>query len=146
MKITGKLERIKNAWNEARNILTNPVADMDDPELLEWLGISGVRRDLISEVTYFTCLKMLSETMGKLPLKYYQQTSKGRIRAEPTDATYRLTVRPNDIMTPTTLWSTVEMNCQHYGNGYLWIQSEFQRRKYGGENKNNLHIYSIEVD
>ncbi|MBO5461164.1 MAG: phage portal protein [Ruminococcus sp.] len=135
MKITGKLERIKNAWNEAWNILTNPVADMDDPELLEWLGISGVRRDLISEVTYFTCLKMLSETMGKLPLKYYQQTSKGRIRAEPTDATYRLTVRPNDIMTPTTLWSTVEMNCQHYGNGYLWIQSEFQRRKYGGENK-----------
>lgn len=135
MKIAEKLNNIKNAWNAAWNVLTNPVADLNDPELLEWLGISGVRRDLISEVTYFTCLKMLSETMGKLPLKYYQQTGKGRIRADPTDATYRLTVRPNDIMTPTTLWSTVEMNCQHYGNGYVWIRSEFQRKRYGGENK-----------
>ena len=100
MKIFDRINQIKNAWK----ILTNPSVELNDPELLEWLGISGIRHDLVSEVTYFTCLKMLSETMGKLPLKYYQQTGEGRIRADPTDATYRLTVRPNDIMTPSTLW------------------------------------------
>lgn len=110
-------------------------ADLNDKELLEWLGISGVRKDLVSEVTYYTCMKMLSETMGKMPLKYYQDTGSGRIRADPTDATYRLTVRPNDIMTPTTMWSTVEQNCQHYGNGYIWIRRVFKRNRYGGQYK-----------
>ena len=105
------VDRIKNAWG----VLVGESVDLADEELLEWLGISGVRKDLVSEVTYYTCLKMLSETMGKLPLKYYQDTGSGRIRADPTDAAYRLTVRPNEIMTPTTMWSTVEQNCQHYG-------------------------------
>ena len=67
MKIT---TRIKNAVSA----LTRPVADLNEQELLEWLGISGVKKNILSEVTYYTCLKMLSETMGKLPLKYYQST------------------------------------------------------------------------
>lgn len=125
------VDRFKNVWNA----LTRPAADLNDEELLEWLGISGVSRDLVSEVTYYTCLKMLSETMGKLPLKYYQRTERGRIRAEPTAATYRLTVRPNDLMTPTTMWSTVEQNCQHYGNGYIWMRRVFERNRYGGTYK-----------
>ena len=49
-----------------------PTVSMEDEELLEWLGITTRDRKKISEVTYFTCMKMLSETMGKLPLKYYQ--------------------------------------------------------------------------
>lgn len=129
------LNKVITAANSAWQFLTNPTVELNDPELLEWLGISGVRHDLISEVTYFTCLKMLSETMGKLPLKYYQQTGKGRIRADPDDASYRLSVRPNDIMTPATFWSTMELNCQHYGNSYAWIRREFVKQKYGGEYK-----------
>ncbi|MBR9938940.1 phage portal protein [Lachnospiraceae bacterium Marseille-Q4251] len=124
------LNRIKDAWN----VLTGS-AELNDDELLEWLGISGVKNNLIGEVTYYTCLKMLSETMGKLPLKYYQDTKEGRIRADPTEVTRLLTVRPNDIMTPTTMWSTVEQNCQHYGNGYIWIRRIFNRKKFGGEYK-----------
>lgn len=124
------LNRIKDAWN----VLTGS-AELNDDELLKWLGISRVKNDLIGEVTYYTCLKMLSETMGKLPLKYYQDTKEGRIRADPTEVTRLLTVRPNDIMTPTTMWSTVEQNCQHYGNGYIWIRRVFNRKKFGGEYK-----------
>lgn len=124
------LNRIKDAWN----VLTGS-AELNDDELREWLGISGVKNNLIGEVTYYTCLKMLSETMGKLPLKYYQDTKEGRIRADPTEVTRLLTVRPNDIMTPTTMWSTVEQNCQHYGNGYIWIRRIFNRKKFGGEYK-----------
>lgn len=125
MKIASK---IKNALRD----FLRPEAGLEDEELLEWLGISGVKQDLVGEVTYYTCLKMMSETIGKLPLKYYQQTERGRIRADPTDAAYLMTVRPNEFMTPTTMWSTVEQNCQHYGNGYIWVRSELHRGKYGG--------------
>lgn len=129
MKFT---ERLKNAWN----ILTRPTADLNSDELLEWLGITpNASKKAMAEATYYTCIKMMSETMGKIPLKYYQETEKGKIRAEPDDMTYLLTVRPNEIMTPTTLWSTVEFNCQHYGNGYVWMRGAFIPKKYGGEYK-----------
>ena len=52
--------------------MTRPTVDMDDDELKEWLGITGTKPDVEKEVTYYTCLKMLSETIGKVPLKYNQ--------------------------------------------------------------------------
>ena len=122
------VNRIRDAWN----VLTKPSVGMNDPELLEWLGITPANKNLTGEITYYTCLKMLSETMGKMPLKYYRETEKGRIRADPTDASRILTARPNPYMTPTTFWSTVEMNCQHYGNGYVWMRRVFNRKRYGG--------------
>lgn len=126
------IKRIKNA----AKVLTQQSVDLNDEKLLEWLGINTRDKKLTGEVTYYTCLKMLSETMGKLPLKYYQQTKRGRIRADPDDITRLLTIRPNKIMTPTTLWTAVEMNCQHYGNGYIWMRGEFIRDgTYGGEYK-----------
>lgn len=124
-------ERVKNVWNafRGRELLT------EQEELLEWLGISGgTKKKQLGEVTYYTCLKMLSETIGKLPLKYYQDTESGRIRAAPTDMSYLLSVRPNSIMTPSTLWASTEMNCQHYGNSYIWIQWEYEASgKFGGK-------------
>ncbi len=93
---------------------------LNDEELLSWLGIDPKNRR-VQEVTYITCLKILSETMGKLPLKYYRDTPQGKIRADPDNITRLLTVRPNMIMTPTVFWSTLEMNRQHYGNAYVWI-------------------------
>lgn len=121
--------RIKNAINE----LTRPTVGLNDEKFLEWLGVNTKDKKAVGEVTYFTCLKMLSETMGKIPLKYYKQSEKGKIRADPDDITRLLTIRPNKIMTPTTLWTAAEMNCQHYGNGYVWMRGEFIRDgKYGG--------------
>ena len=80
MKIT---QIIKRAWN---NLIGSP-DDLSDEEILEWLGIdTNLKKQEINEITYFTCLKMLSETMGKLPLKFYQQTNQGKIRAEPNEA------------------------------------------------------------
>lgn len=122
---------MKNAWSA----LLRPSAGMNDKEVLEWLGITGVSKKHIQEVTYYTCMKMLAETMGKLPLKYYQETKDGKIRADPTPESRLLTVRPNEFMTPSTFWSVVEQNCQYYGNGYVWMRRVFVREKYGGEYK-----------
>lgn len=110
-----------------------PSAALDDERLLEWLGIKGTPQKMLSEVTYFTCLKMLSETLGKMPLKFYQQTEKGIEEAAANGVCLLLKNRPNPQMTPTTFWSTVENNRNHYGNAYVWVQKEFARKKYGGD-------------
>ena len=44
---------IKNA------IVPEKTVNMQSQELLEWLGISSTPKKLVSEVTYFTCLKKL---------------------------------------------------------------------------------------
>lgn len=124
--------RFRSAWRSFRN--SGPTVTLQDKELAEWLGINPLS-DSLSEVTYFTCLKMLSETIGKLPLKYYQTSKDGKIRADPDDMTRLLTIRPNPVMTPTALFTACEMNCQHYGNGYIWIQRQLKRKRYGGEYK-----------
>ena len=127
-------ERFKNAYRAFFDSgPTVPLYGAEAEKLLEWLGIDPRNTQAIEEVTYYTCLKLLSETIGKMPFKYYQMTKEGRIRAEPTKATRLLTVRPNPYMTPTTLWTTVEMNCQHYGNGYVWIRRKFEPARYGGK-------------
>lgn len=123
------IQRVKRGFKAFMN---RDTADLSDQELLGWLGINNTDQDAISEVTYYTCLKMLSETIGKLPLKYYQQTERGRMRAEPTTATILMTLRPNPYMTPTVLWTGVERNCQMYGNGYIYIRKQFIRDNYGG--------------
>lgn len=109
-------------------------ADLNDPRLLEWLGINVEKAASISECVYYTCLKVLSETMGKLPLKYYRRSEDGGMeRADGDKMTFLLSMRPNPCMSASTLWTTIEANCHHKGNSYVWIQSVYQREgKYGG--------------
>lgn len=123
--------RFKNWWND------NPqdsggVMTLNSPPFLESLGI-WKKRKALSEVTYFTCLKMLSETLAKMPVKFYQKTNKGILEAEATDTSKLLTKRPNPFMTPTVFWNTVEINRNHYGNAYVYMRKKFVRKKYGGE-------------
>ena len=122
-------EKIKNMIYRA----ARPAAGADDEKLLEWLGISRTPKKVLSEVTYFTCLKMLSETLAKMPIKFYQQTDRGVEEAETNKAYELLKTRPNPQMTPSTFWATVENNRNHYGNAYVWIRREFNRMMYGGE-------------
>ncbi|MDY2838314.1 phage portal protein [Bilifractor sp. LCP19S3_H10] len=107
--------------------LRNLAAALNDSRLLEWLGIDPKNTPAIQEATYYTCIKLLSETMGKLPWKYYQDTASGRIRADPTEMTALLTTRPNPYMTPSTFWQTMEMLCQEYGNAFAWVQSDITK-------------------
>ncbi len=117
---------IKNAIVPAKSV------DMQSQELLEWLGISSTPKNLVSEVTYFTCLKMLSETLGKMPLKFRQDTDKGVQRVKSNKVHRLLRTRPNALMTPSIFWATIEQNRNHYGNAYVWIRRKFKKQRYGG--------------
>lgn len=102
-------------------------------QIVDFLGLGDVPADRLSEATYFACLKILSESMGKLPLKLLQKTEQGGVEKAYKHPLYRiLAYRPNPYMTATHFWSTVEYNRNHYGNGYVWIT--------GAGSKTNLWI------
>jgi HK97 family phage portal protein len=109
---------------------------------LQFLGVSDIDKSVLSEATYFACLKILSESVGKLPLKLIQTIPNQGSREAYEDPLYHvLRVRPNKFMTASTFWSTVEINRSHYGNSYclitgagttlqLWILPSNQVRVY----------------
>ncbi len=94
-------------------------------QLLDFLGVhKGADAAAMSEAVYFACCKVLSESVGKLPLKIQQFTPDKGIRVAREHQYYRmLNERPNRYMTASTFWSTMELCRNHYGNAYAWIDT-----------------------
>ena len=93
-------------------------------QLLEFLGVHDVSGEALSEATYFASLKVLSESIGKLPLKLQQYTPEHGIRVAREHPFYRmLNERPNRYMAASTFWSTMELHRNHYGNAYAWVDT-----------------------
>lgn len=92
-------------------------------ELADFLGLDVSQTDNLSEATYFTCLKVLSESMGKMPCRLLQRDmEKGGVRVAREKPLFNaLYIRPNPYMTASTFWSTIEFNRNHYGNAYALI-------------------------
>lgn len=132
----GLWQKFKNMVARMLNINVVQESGMNEESFLEWLGIKrNKNKGAMAEVTYFTCLKMMSETIAKMPWKYYQSTDEGIEEPELTDTARLLKTRPNPFMTPTVFWNAVEMNRNHFGNAYVYVRSRFKRKKYGGEYK-----------
>lgn len=78
-----------------------------------------------AEIIYFTCLKHLSETMGKMPWEKRQITQKkGREKIFDARLDLLLNVRPNPYVTASQFWATTELNKIHYGNAYIYIETD----------------------
>lgn len=114
------LKRISNAWRRAFNKSSQTV---ELNNLYSFLGIDpDTSEQVLSEATYFACMKVLSEAVGKLPLKLLRHTDRGGVETARDHELYQvLNSRPNPYMTATTFWSTVEFNRNHYGNAYVLI-------------------------
>lgn len=97
-----------------------------------WLGVDAKNTDenVLSEATYFACMKVLCESVGKLPLKLLRYNNKNGVETARKHPLYRvLHDRPNPYMTASVFWSTVEYNRNHYGNAYVWIQGVGENMK-----------------
>ena len=117
--------RLKQRIKTAYRVLTNKSNKGDTmQQLIDFLGLRDVKEKALSEATYFACLKVLSESVGKLPLKLLQhQKNGGVITARGHPIYFAMADRPNPYMTATTFWSTMEQNRNHYGNAYAWIKN-----------------------
>lgn len=92
--------------------------------LYKFLGIdASADGEYLSEATYFACLKVLSEAIGKLPLKLLRRNEKNGVLTARDHVLFPIICdRPNPYMTASTFWSSVEYNRNHYGNAYVWIR------------------------
>lgn len=93
-----------------------------EQQIVDFLNIGSTSTNKLSEATYFACLKILSESMGKLPLKLQISTQNNGIIKATSHSLYNVCkYRPNKFMTASTFWGTVENNRNHYGNAYCLI-------------------------
>lgn len=103
---------------DSKNLTLSP----EESILLKTLGIdvANITNDTKGEVVYFTCLKILSENIGKLPLNIYQDNGKGVKKVNDSNWN-RLKLRPNPYMSAITFWTLLEYNRNHHGNGYAYL-------------------------
>ncbi|MDD2952488.1 MAG: phage portal protein [Parabacteroides sp.] len=108
-----------------------PRSTIELNNLLDFLGVDKRKPRAINEATYFACMKVLSEAIGKLPLKVLKNDMvNGGVMTAYDHPLYNvLRTRPNPYMTSTSFWSTVEFNCNHYGNAYVLIDGAGENMK-----------------
>lgn len=131
-----------------KEILTKATVEAMPSQLVEWqnlaawLGVADTDEDALSEATYFACLKVLSESIGKLPLKLLRHTElDGVAPARDHPLWYVVHDRPNPYMTATSFWSTVEYNRNHYGNAYVWIEGAGANTRLWILPSNNMQVW-----
>lgn len=110
----------RETYNEARDI-----NGYSNEEFMRLLGINNISidKDKLSEITYFTCCKNLSEAVAKLPLKLYKETDKGSEKATNHYLYSKLKLRPNSYMSAWNFWTTVELNKNHFGNCFVYVDT-----------------------
>lgn len=70
----------------------------------------------------YTCIRIISNTIGSLPLKLYEIKPKGREEAVENDLYNLLSVSPNSEMGAVVFWQTVITGMALTGNAYVYIQ------------------------
>lgn len=107
------VESVKKAENQT---LSKPPFKNVDYILPGGLGGYSEYGPAITEITYNTCLRVLSEAISKLPISV-KDANNNIVK----NATQRLlSVRPNPTMSTVTMLSIVEKDRNHWGNGYLY--------------------------
>lgn len=72
----------------------------------------------LSEITYYTCLKVLSESVGKLSI-HLKDSKNNKIVDH--DALKKLKFAPNPFMTSTPMMTLLETWRNHHGNAYAYL-------------------------
>lgn len=123
------LKRVKAAFKLIFNKSDRETIELNN--LYKFLGIDPkTDESVLAEATYFACLKILSEAVGKMPLKLLRYNEKNGVVTMRKHYLYKiLHERPNPYMTATSFWSTVEYNRDHWGNAYVWIQGAGKNMK-----------------
>lgn len=113
-------KRVSLAWQVLKGSRTE---NIELNRLLDFLGVDReLTGDALNEATYFACIKVLSESLGKLPLKLMKHDENaGVISLRKNPLYYVLHNRPNPYMTSSVFWSTMERCRDHFGNAFALI-------------------------
>lgn len=70
----------------------------------------------------YACVRVLSDSISKLPLQVFRRVDGGREQADNHPASYLLTVRPNSYMTPAVFKKLLETHRALWGNAYCYVE------------------------
>ncbi len=119
-----------------RNSFRNQSAELSDVKtLMEWLGMDAGAVNVkgtkaLKEITFYSCIKFLSDTLSKLPLKTYMD-SNGAKQPASHYINYFLSVRPNPYMSPSDFWKCIEAQRSIKGNAFVWLDIAERGRNAG---------------
>lgn len=132
MKIIEQTKRsLSSFWKSEKSAKRGSHGQLDEwRKLADFWGLDSGTPEALSESTYYICMRVLSESIGKLPCKLQAENdSNGVIETMRSSRLHHLVnFRPNPFMTATTFWATVEMNRSHAGNAYVFIDGEGDRQ------------------
>ncbi|RGJ31215.1 phage portal protein [Fusobacterium varium] len=121
--------KLKKIWNSIKQLKGgSPLNLAELGEYLKELGIKEedleIQQD-ISETIYFICLKHLAESLGKMQWeKRIITEKKGKEKIFDNKLDMLLNIRPNPYMSAITFWQTLELNRNHYGNAYIYVERD----------------------
>ena len=109
------------SWRQAWNSSSDETITMS--RIIDLFSGSGNREmgSDLSEIVFFTCMKILSESVGKIPC-YLMDADKRRILDH--QSMWYLGVQPNEYQTPVEFFSQLEFTRNYYGNAYVYIDSD----------------------
>lgn len=106
---------------------------LNDPALLDFLGISPSEvnvygKNALKEATVYACIKILAESLSKLPLKTYREDENGVNKAVKHYLYKLLKLRPNPYMSASDFAKCNETQRNIYGNAYVNIETDEKGR------------------
>lgn len=123
--------------NIIKNLINNETAETEKESnvttpskwFVNWInGGETSSGEVVNEETamkmaaVYACIRLLSQSVAKLPLHVYNNKGGKKIKDEKHAVTQLLETRPNPYMTPFDFKMTMEAHRQLYGNAYAEIQ------------------------
>lgn len=106
-----------------------------DNTFLQMLGIdtgtSIINPANIGEVTFYTCLKTLSDKLASIPVSVYSSPDNISGKFENHYINYILQTKPNIYQNAPIFWSSVEKDRNLYGNAFVFISTNKAGRSAG---------------
>jgi HK97 family phage portal protein len=85
------------------------------------LSTNGVTGDPAKIGTVFTCCRVLSDNLSRMPLSVFLTNDNGTTEMVRHRLTYLLKFRPNNYQNAQQFWSTIEYHRNQHGNGFARV-------------------------
>lgn len=119
------LDKVRNFFFQEKRHVAE--LNKDDELLMDWLGISKDEinikgKNALKVATVFSSIKILSETVSKLPLKVFKDDENGIQKATNHYLYSLLKLRPNPHMSTMNFFGALEAQKNLRGNSYASIE------------------------
>jgi len=113
------LASLLGLWTKAKNSIIYRYGTT--MQSLETNGVTGQPEKI---ATVFTCCKILSDNLSRMPLSVWVDNETGKVEMKRHRLTYLLKTRPNNYQNAQQFWSTVEYHRSEFGNALVRVHKD----------------------